>query len=116
MTGCGFRLFSALVVGSQDLRYLVTGELGRQVATRAERLPDLGAGKLDALIDWMRAASRRGKVVACPAKKHRIKSQRLYPQLLLREMIENALSLEWTIEVLYACVVSTDDQVLNAIV
>src|SRR5260370_22639310 len=63
MTGCRSRLLSALVVDPQHLRHLVAGKLRRQLPTRAERLADLGAGKLDPLVGWMRTAPSRRKIV-----------------------------------------------------
>src|SRR5215212_11300217 len=105
-----------LVSVDQDVGDLVARELVRRPFAVAEHFPDLGPGKEQARVLLVGAGLVRGQALALVAPEGVLEHQRLDPELLDVDRVEDLLGVVGAVVVAGAGVVAADDEMGGAVV
>src|SRR5215203_230868 len=110
-------LCSVLLVSvDQDVRDLVARELMRRPFAVAEHLADLRPGEEQVRLFVVRAGLAGGKALAVVAPEGVLEHQRLDPELVDVDLVEDLLGVVGAVVVARASVVAADDEVSGAVV
>src|SRR5260221_2911814 len=105
-----------LVSVDKDLGDLVARELVRRLFAVAEHFANLGSGEEKVRLRVMRAGLARGKPLALVAPEGVLEHQRLDPELVDVDLVEDLLRVVGAVVVAGTGVIATDDEVGGAVV
>src|SRR5262249_14484872 len=102
------------VVVLEDHEHLGTAEVVRYLAAFGQHLPQHSAADDDAILDIVRARLERRHAVAPHAIEGPVDLERLQLERIRRDLVEDLLRVEGTVEVPDAGMIASDDQVATA--